>query len=357
MGIFPKDRDLTQAPEEVELLVDGSFYRIKAEAVSIRLDRFLGDHLRWRSRTSIQALVRNGYVLIDPVSPDHPNGTGVAHVETRPGRKLRHGTRVIVVIPEEARLQISDAGSAAVDVLYEDDEVLAVDKPPHVAVHPSGRHFSDTLIQRVHARYKESIEEGGEAPRLCHRLDRETSGIVLIGKHPSTHGEVMKQFETRSVEKEYLAIVWGEMEDEQGTIDYALAPAHMSEIRLKMTVAVDGAPSRTDWQVVSRYRGYTLVACRLLTGRQHQIRVHLAALGYPVVGDKLYGPDEGCFLRANKSALTPADFARLELDRHALHNYRLVFDSPASGERVEVRSELARDLVDFLDNVEERSGI
>ncbi len=348
MSLFPKDRNLTRAPEEVELLVDGSFYRIKAEAVSIRLDHFLGDHLRWRSRTSIQTLIKDGYVLIDPVSPDHPDGIGVARVETRPGRKLRHGTRVIVVIPEEARLRLSDQGAETVDVLYEDDEVLAVDKPPHVAVHPSGRHFSGTLIQRVHARYSDAIEEGATAPRLCHRLDRETSGIVLIGKHPATHGEVMKQFEDRSVEKEYLAIVWGEVEGEAGSIDLPLGPARTSEIRLKMAIAADGLASRTDWRVVERFEGYTLVAATLFSGRQHQIRVHLAAIGHPVVGDKLYGPDDQCFLRANQGALTPADHERLELDRHALHNHRLAFTTPAGGRRVEVISPLSRDLEAFL---------
>jgi 23S rRNA pseudouridine1911/1915/1917 synthase len=349
VSLFPKNRDLTQAPDQVELTVDGSFYRIKAESVNVRLDRFLGDHMRWRSRTSLQALVKGGYVHVDAATPDHPGGTGVAYVEVRPGRKLRHGSRVIVVIPEESRLRLDGSASDELAVLYEDDEVLAVDKPPHVAVHPSGRHFADTLIQRVHARYGTSIEEGAVAPRLCHRLDRETSGIVLVGKRPATHGEVMRQFEERSVEKEYLAIVWGEMAQDSGIADFPLAPARASAIRLKMTVAADGAPSRTDWQVVARYDGYTLVSCRLGTGRQHQIRVHLAALGYPVVGDKLYGPDDGCFLRANNGTLSPADRARLELDRQALHNHRLVFRSPATDARTEVLSPLAPDLQAFLD--------
>ena len=208
--------------------------------------------------------------------------------------------------------------------------------------------MADTLIQRVHAHYEAEIQARRAAPRLCHRLDRETSGIVLVGKRRRTHAELLKQFEARSVEKEYLAIVWGELDRDAGRIEYPLAPARASSIRLKMAVAEDGRPARTDYSVVTRHAGYTLVRCKLLTGRQHQIRVHLAALGHPVVGDKLYGPDDGCFQRATESALTRADLARLELPRHALHHDRLLFRTPAGGPEVEVTSPLTPDLVAFL---------
>ena len=349
MGIFPKDRDLNRAPHEVELAVDGSFYRVKAGELVVRLDRFLGDHMRWRSRTSVQSLIRDGYVRVDASTPEHPRGSGELEVERRPGRKLRHGSRVVVSIPEELRLVLPRGPTGELDVLYEDEHVVAVEKPSGIAVHPSGRHMADTLIQRVHAHYEAEIAARRLAPRLCHRLDRETSGIVLVGKRPRTHAELLKQFEARSVEKEYLAIVWGELDRDAGRIEHPLAPARVSSIRLKMTVAEDGQPARTDYRVVARHAGYTLVRCRLLTGRQHQIRVHLAALGHAVVGDKLYGPDEGCFQRAIEGALTRADLARLELPRQALHHDRLVFRTPAGGEQVEVTSPLAPDLAAFLE--------
>jgi 23S rRNA pseudouridine1911/1915/1917 synthase len=186
------------------------------------------------------------------------------------------------------------------------------------------------------------------APRLCHRLDRETSGILLVAKHPRTQGALMQQFEQREVSKEYLAIVWGALEQSVGRIDHPLAPARASGIRLKMAVAADGLAARTDWSVVERFDGYSLVRLELFTGRQHQIRVHLAALGHPVVGDKLYGPDDGCFERSVAGVATAHDLAALELPRQALHHDRLVFRTPASGELVEVRSPLARDLESFL---------
>ena len=217
-------------------------------------------------------------------------------LETRPGRHLRHGSRVVVRIPDELRLPMLKESTDELAILYEDEAILAVDKPPMVVVHPSGRYLSDTLIQRVHKRYGQGFElERGGAPRLCHRLDRETSGVVLVGKNPIAHADVMGQFERREVEKEYQAIVWGSPERDGGTIDMPIGEARVSKIELKMTIQADGQPSRTDWRVLERLQDCALVACAPYTGRQHQIRVHMAAIGHPVVGDKLYGDDDSMF--------------------------------------------------------------
>lgn len=350
MGIFGKERDLSSAPRQVELRVDCSSLRMKREEVDIRLDAFLAHHLDWRSRSSLQQLIRDGYVLVDASTPDKPEGRGEALPEKRPGRHLRHGSRVVVLIPEELRLPMLKESSEELSVLWEDECVLAVDKPAHMVVHPSGRHLADTLIQRVHKRYGQGFElERGGAPRLCHRLDRETSGVVLVGKNPIAHADVMGQFERREVEKEYLAIVQGNPEREGGTIDMPMASARVGKIELKMTIAADGMPSRTDWRVVERLPGCALVACEPYTGRQHQIRVHMAAIGHPLVGDKLYGPDEELFERSLDGALTAEDLRQLGLDRHALHNHRIAFRTPASGERVEVTSPLPADMREYLD--------
>lgn len=349
MSLFPKNRDLTRAPERVELRVDSSELRTPIEDVNIRLDAFLVHYLTWRSRSSIQDLIRDGYVLVDASTPDHPRGRGDPVIDRRPGRRLRHGSRVVVIIPEELRVPMLQGSSDEVVVLYEDESMLAVDKPANIAVHPSGRFLSDTLIQRVHARYGQGHElERGGAPRLCHRLDRETSGIVLIGKNPEAHADVMGQFERREVEKEYLAIVRGEPLDASGTIDYPIGSCRVSSIELKMMVAADGQAARTDWCVRERIHGFTLVSCFPHTGRQHQIRVHMAAIGLPVVGDKLYGADEELFERGIDGTLTRDDLRALGLPRQALHNHLVVFTSPASRERVEVTSALAADMAEFL---------
>lgn len=350
MRLFPKDRDLSKPLTEVELVVRASDFGLTVEATELRIDHFLARHLAWRSRTSIQALVKDGFVRVDASTPDHPRGTGELVLERRPGRRVRHGSRVVIEIPPEHRVPEGALPSdAEIEVLWEDASAVAVDKPPMLAVHPSGRYLADTLIQRVHAHYGLESTDRELRPRLAHRLDRETSGIVLIGKHPEAHANLMGQFEDRLVEKEYLAIVRGEPELDGGVIDFPLGPARHSAIGLKMAPLADGQPSRTEWSVVERHAGYTLVACRPHTGRQHQIRVHMEAIGHPLVGDKLYGYDEHYFQKAADGTLTKADMRALEHPRQALHNRFLAFTSPATGERVTVESPLAPDLRRFLD--------
>ena len=353
MRLFPRDRDLSQPLERIELRVRASDFGLPVEDVEMRLDQFLARHMAWRSRTSVQALIKDGAVLVDPSTPDHPEGSGALAVETRPGRKLRHGSRVVIVIPEELRVAMPSADDGGpleeLSVLYRDAAALAVDKPPMLAVHPSGRHLSDTLIQRVHHMLGTRDLPRDARPRLAHRLDRETSGAILIGLDPASHAELMRQFEEREVEKQYLALVKGDPEHEGGRIEFPLGPARGSKIGLKMAVNLDGQEAVTEWRVVRRVPGYALVACDIHTGRQHQIRVHLAAIGLPIVGDKLYGPDELLFQKGADGTLDDDDLRLLELPRQALHSHRLVFTSPATGARVEVESPLAPDLQRFLD--------
>jgi len=348
MGLFGKERDLNLAPSHVELVVSANDWQRPHAGFELRLDSFLVHHLSWRSRTSIQDLIRTGHVLVDPSRPDRPHGGEEPFEERRPGRKLAHGSRVVVVIPEELRPVIGPA-TDELTVLYDDGRVLGVDKPAGVVVHPSGRHVSDTLIQRVHARYGGGFElEKLGAPRLCHRLDRETSGIVLVALDPPAHSDVQQQFERRQVEKEYLTIVRGNPDRESGVIDLPIGATRVSTVALKMQVAADGQDCRTEWNVVERFDDCALVACHPITGRQHQIRVHMHAIGHPVVGDKLYGVDDSLFERSLDDLLTDADRAELGMDRHALHNHRVVFRAPGTGERVEIESPMPNDMLEFL---------
>lgn len=349
MSLFPKDRDLSKSVEHVELVVRASDFRCAVEELELRLDAFLAHHLDWRSRSSIQQLIRDEHVLVSAPGPEQRPEDAPFVVEKRPGRYLRHGARVRVVIPEASRFTATTSEPGDLAILYEDDEVLAVDKPPMMAVHPSGRYLTGTLIQRVHARYR--TRDGERVPiRLCHRLDRETSGIVLLAKDPEYHPLVMAQFEGREVEKEYLALVHGHPARDEGMIDLPLGSARASAVMIKMTVREDGMPSQTGYRVLERRRGCALVLCRLHTGRQHQIRVHMAAIGHPLIGDKLYGEDEGIFLRELAGELTDADRASLDMPRQALHAHRLVFTSPKSKRRVEVVSPLAQDMREWFEH-------
>ncbi len=349
MGLFPKDRNLAAAPDRLVLPVRASDFRASPAEFEIRLDAFVHHHLRWRSRTSVQRLIRDGYVLLEQKPPERHGEPASPREERRVSEKLRHGARVTVIIPEVHRVAPLQDAPGALLVLHEDEETLAIDKPAGLPVHPSGRHLSDSLIQRVHARYRSGGELESVPIRLCHRLDRETSGIVLLGKGDLVHRRLMRQFERREIEKEYLAIVEGEPGLDEGVIELSLGTARASRVRLKMTVRADGSPARTEWRVLERRRGCALVACRLVTGRQHQIRVHLAAIGHPIVGDKLYGADEELFVLAASGELTPRELAELELPRHALHAHRLAWRSPLRLERREVESPLPSDLRAFLD--------
>jgi 23S rRNA pseudouridine1911/1915/1917 synthase len=348
MALFEKERDLNRPPEDLILEVDGSYFQAKANELSLRLDQFLAAHLTWRSRSSIRDLVKDGFIELDASTPDQPNGSGTFRPEKRPGKKLQHGSRVRVIIPPHLRLPVPE-GVSPIDVLHEDDDVTAVEKPAMVPVHPSGRHVNDTLIQRLHGHYADQLIDEGLAPRLAHRLDRETSGIVLVGRRPGSHTELRRQFEAGEIDKRYLAIVEGVVEAEKGSLTWPIGPSHTSIIRLKMTVSEDGLEARTDWSVIERFNDVTLIACELFTGRQHQIRLHLAAMGHPIVGDKLYGPDEEIFARASDGELTDEDRELLRIDRQALHHHRVAFDQPTTGERIVVESPLAADLQAFLD--------
>ena len=347
MGLFRRDRNLARSVDRVELEVRASDFQVAPVEVQIRLDAFLKLRLPWRSRTSVQRLIVDGFVLVAPARPGPAPAVEVPAIERRAGRVLRHGARVVVVIPPELRLPERMGDPGALVVLHEDEDVLAIDKPSGQAVHPGGRNLTGTLIQDVHARYG----EGGELPvpvRLCHRIDKETSGLVLLAKGARAHRDVRKQFERHTIEKEYLAIVHGAPGEDEGEIDLPLGPAHASQVRMKIAVQAGGWEALTRWRVLERHGRVSLLACAPVTGRQHQIRVHLAALGHPLVGDKLYGEDEQLFLRGARRELDAADQARLELPRQALHSHRLAWTAPTGGARRTVTSPLPPDLRAYL---------
>lgn len=348
MGLFPRDRNLSRSVERVELWVRGSDFQLPPQEVQIRLDAFLTLRLAWRSRASVQKLIEDGFVLVAPAGPGLGPTEEEPRVERRSARNLRHGARVVVVIPPELRLPevLADPGSLV--VLYEDADVLAVEKPSGQVVHPSGKSLSGTLIQDVHARYAEASELPVPI-RLCHRIDKETSGIVLFAKGARAHRQIRKQFERHQIEKEYLAIVHGSPGEDEGSIELPLGPAHASSVRLKIAVQAGGWESHTRWRVLERRGAFALLACTPLTGRQHQIRVHLAAIGHPLVGDKLYGDDEQLFVRGTRRELDERDLAALQLPRQALHNHRMVWSAPTGGGRREVTSPLPAELRAFLE--------
>jgi 23S rRNA pseudouridine1911/1915/1917 synthase len=307
--------------------------RVPPEQAGMRVDRFVQTQLKRTSRTRAQEIISRG-------------------AYTPEGKLVKSGDRVHA----EQHILLwrapwdEETPEEPLEILYEDAHLLAINKPANVVVHPTARYHKSTVIKRLEA------ARPGEDVYLAHRLDRETSGVLLIARTAEADRKVKVQFEERdSVDKRYLAIAWGSPEQDHFRVELPLELDPESRYKVKMRVAKPGKGLRsaTGFDVLGRRsspitgRQYTLIRCALETGRQHQIRVHLAAVGLPLVGDKLYGPDDGLFARGVDDELTEEDRATLELERHALHAAELSLDHPITGERVHIEAPLTEDLAAF----------
>lgn len=343
-------RDLSLPVQEWRL-------EVGAPDAGARLDEFLARRLRWRSRASWRRLIEGGRVELRPFkSAGPPVG------RLRAGLRLRAGQEVVVRLDAPhvgAETAPAERATAEIPIVFEDDLLLAVSKPPHLNVYPTRRHRGGSLIQRVHARERRKDTPGGYPPTLCHRLDRETSGLVLFARSRAARAALSDQFEHRRVEKTYLAVVVGEPVEESGRIELPLGRDERSPVEIKTGVVASpaGRPAATRWRVARRLGGRALLEVTPETGRQHQIRVHLAALGHPLVGDKLYLGGDKLFLRWLAGEAAADELAALGLDRHALHAWRLTLDHPGSGERVTLEAPPPPDLVTLLAEPLSRSRV
>lgn len=299
--------------------------RVPPESAGMRVDVFVQSQLRNTSRTRARLIVESGAF-------------------SREGRRLRASDRVRAedrVVLWRTPFDEQDE-PRAIDVVYEDEHLMVVDKPAPMAVHPSARYYNSTLIKLLEA------SRPGQFLSLVHRIDRETSGLLIVAKSPEADRRTKRLLEDRAeFDKTYLAITWGV--PPSGLIDAPLELDPDNSLRVKMRIARsgDGVEARTGLVVRNTRPGYALVECALYTGRQHQIRLHLASIGAPIVGDKLYGPDERLLARAADGLLSDEDRELLELPRHALHAHRYRFEHAMTGATLEVESGLPADLAAF----------
>ncbi len=295
-----------------------------------RVDVVLRDHYPWRSREHFQGMIDDGGVLVNDARP-------------KSATRLRNGDVVRVRIPVPADAPSKETGEG-LHVLYEDDAVVAIDKPSGMVAHPTGRIRHGTLINFLHARYRRPGEGAADVvPRLAHRIDRDTSGVVLVVKDRRLDAVVARAFFRREVKKTYLALAEGTPRAESGFIDKPIGQSADAQTRLEMAVTDDGRPSRTSWRVLERFADRTWMELSPHTGRTHQLRVHLKSEGHPLTCDHLYGDPRPIRRSTLDARIGDGDDAIL-LQRLALHAHRLELQHPVTKRPLVLESPVPADL-------------
>ena len=321
-------------------------FRVGAPASGTRLDLFLASVCSDLSRSRIQKLIEAGAVRVDGDAAKRSHA-------------VRAGEEVTIDVPEPRAVAVAPE-DIPLSILYEDDHLLAIDKPAGLVVHPAPGHPSGTLVNALLHHVRDLSGIGGELrPGIVHRLDRDTSGVLLVAKTDRAHQMLSRQMRRRSLRKEYLALAAGVPRVRKGEVNLAIGRDPRDRKKMKAVRAADAAPPAGTREARTRYEierdwfdlGLTLLRCVLVTGRTHQIRVHLAASGLPIVGDPIYGRPR--YLRVRdpelKALLTG-------FPRQALHAERVEFQHPASQERVEIVAPLPPDFAHLLRAIEEAAG-
>ncbi|HEY2459956.1 MAG TPA: RluA family pseudouridine synthase [Candidatus Acidoferrum sp.] len=294
-----------------------------------RLDSVVAAHCTDLSRTRAQELIDAGLILV--------NGRSAK------GAHRLHGGELITVDAPQRPPILAEAESIPLDILYEDDDVIAVNKSAGMIVHAGAGNLRGTLVNALLGR-GQSLSQGGDPlrPGIVHRLDKDTSGVILVAKNDAAHAKLGDAFRLRTVKKVYVALVEGILPEPRGSIDSAIGRDPKNRLRMtarRSLVFAKAREARTDWRVLARIGPTTLAEVQLHTGRTHQIRVHFSAIGHPVVGDKLYGASPQ--LQVGEATLPP-------LDRNFLHAVRLEFAQPRTAEKITVIAPLPETLRNFL---------
>ena len=299
--------------------MDENYISLVAKESGERLDALLARSIDGLTRSAAQRLIDSGAVTC-------------AGTALKKNYRTRTGEEYGIVLPELAEVPLV-AQDIPLEIEYEDDDVIVVNKPRGMVVHPAPGHPDGTLVNALLFHCGDSLSGiGGERrPGIVHRIDKDTSGLIIAAKNDFAHQALAAQLADRSLSRVYDAVVRGRMREDTGTVERPIGRHPTDRKRMAVTDR-NSRPARTDWSVIARYNGYTHIECRLHTGRTHQIRVHLASLGHPLLGDFTYGapsPDKG-------------------LEGQCLHARRLKFVHPRTGEHIELSSALPQYFTDVL---------
>ncbi len=311
---------------------------VKARMVGKRIDAYLASRFPDYSRSVVQKVIDVGAVLV--------NGQTV-----KASYKVRLDDLIRVWLPELA----DDAPTPEdipITVVYEDAALTVVNKPAGMVVHPAKGHWSGTLVNALQFRYDTLSTAGGaERPGIVHRLDRDTTGLLLVAKSDLAHRQLAQQFEQRTIQKEYLALVAGVPERDSDYIERTIGFHPTNREKMAIRLPTDGGKAAvTFYEVIERFRGYAFVRCKPATGRTHQIRVHLAHIGHPIVADKAYsGRDRLTLSDLIGAGATEADGESILIDRQALHAFSLRLEHPLTGQPLQLTAPLPEDMVRTLE--------
>ena len=291
------------------------------EDQQMRLDKYLAEQFPEQTRSYLQKLIKDGEVTV--------NGKNV-----KTGYQLSKGDEVSVNIPEPKELDV-EPQKMDLDIVYEDEDVILINKPKGMVVHPAPGHTTDTLVNGLLYHCKDNLSgiNGVARPGIVHRIDRDTTGILIVCKNDMSHNSIAAQLKEHSINRRYRALVHGNLKDDTGTVEGPIG-RHPIE-RKKMAInEKNGKPAVTHYTVLERFGNYTLIECKLETGRTHQIRVHMTSIGHPLVGDEVYGPAKCPF----------------KLQGQCLHAMILGFVHPRTGEYME----FSADLPEYFQNLLEK---
>ena len=320
---------------EEELYEHHRFEASKGQS-ALRVDKFLMNMMENTTRNKIQQAAENGSILVNDVA-------------VKSNYKVKAGDVVRLVLAHPTYEQLLTPENISLDIVYEDDQLLVINKPAGMVVHPGHGNYSGTLVNALAYHFKNLPMNSSERPGLVHRIDKDTTGLLVVAKTEHAMAYLTKQFAEKTSEREYVALVWGNIEEDEGTVEGNIGRHDTNRMRMAVHESDEkGKPAVTHYKVLERFGYVTLVSCQLETGRTHQIRVHMKHIGHTLFNDERYGGNlilKGTTFTKYKQFV---DNCFKTLPRQALHAKTLGFEHPTTKEFMRFDTEIPQDLLDLI---------